>query len=149
MPTNRLRVKFSKTAFLSILKSTIMRACYTSVMDIPPVPNQPTTIKFPQRSFGQKKSREKKFFRLHGFQIGRGCIMMKQMTSRFAMCAHFFPQTERDMYRQKYFEAMDLVINCVKDRFDQPGYKVLQNVKELLNKAVRSDLRIIVKNSYL
>ena len=29
----------------------------------------------------------KEVFRLHGFQIGRGCIMMKQMTSRFAMCA--------------------------------------------------------------
>ena len=30
-------------------------------MDIPPVPNQPKTFKFPQRSFGQKKNSEKKF----------------------------------------------------------------------------------------
>lgn len=52
---------------------------------------------------------------------------------------HFFPQTERDMYRQNYFEAMALVITCVKDQFDQPGFKVFQNVEEHLNKAVRSD----------
>ena len=81
MPTDLLRIKFSKTAFLSILKSTIIRACYTSVMDIPPVPNHPRTIKFPRRSFGQKNPVKR------SFQIGRGCIMMKQMTSRFAMCA--------------------------------------------------------------
>ena len=47
---------------------------------------------------------------------------------------HFFPQTETDMYRQKYFEALDLVLICVKTRFDQPGYKVIRNVKELLVK---------------
>ena len=65
----------------------------------------------------------------------------RKMPKRFQIgdAEHFFPQTERDMYRQNYFEAMDLVINCVKNRFDQPGYKVFRNVEELLVKSVRSD----------
>ena len=48
MPKNRLRIKFPKT-FQNLSK----RACYSSIMDIPPVPNQPTSFKFPQRSFGK------------------------------------------------------------------------------------------------
>ena len=52
---------------------------------------------------------------------------------------NFFPQTVTDLYRQKYFEALDLVIICVKNRFDQPGYKVLRNVEDFLIKAVCSD----------
>ena len=60
----------------------------------------------------------------------------RKMPKRFQSgdAEHFFPQTESDMYRQKYFEALDLVINCVKTRFDQPGYKVFRNVEELLVK---------------
>ena len=55
MPTIRLRIKFSKTAFLNTLKFAINRACLhlSSAMDIPPVPNQPKTFKFPQRCFGK------------------------------------------------------------------------------------------------
>ena len=65
----------------------------------------------------------------------------RKMPKRFQIgdAEHFFPQTERDMYRQNYFEAMDLMINCVKNRFDQPGYKIFRNVEELLVKSVRSD----------
>ena len=53
--------------------------------------------------------------------------------------AHFFPQTESDMFRHKYFEALDLVINCVKTHLDQPGFKVFRNVEELLVKGVQTD----------
>ncbi|XP_045210891.2 uncharacterized protein LOC123562315 [Mercenaria mercenaria] len=65
----------------------------------------------------------------------------RKMPKRFQFgdAEHFFPQTESDMYRQKYFEALDLFINCVKNRFDQPGYKVFRNVEELLIKAVQSE----------
>ena len=53
--------------------------------------------------------------------------------------AHFFPETNQQRYRKVYFEALDLVVNCVKTRFDQPGYRVLRNVEDLLVKAVRSE----------
>ena len=53
--------------------------------------------------------------------------------------AHFFLQTEKDTFRHKYFEAQDLVISCVKTRFDEPGYKKIKNVEQLLVKGVQSD----------
>ena len=41
-------------SFLTILNYKTVCACRSSIMDIPPVPNQPKTFKFPLRSFGQK-----------------------------------------------------------------------------------------------
>jgi len=53
--------------------------------------------------------------------------------------AHFFPTTPEDCYRQKYYEALDLATSCIRDRFDQPGYKIYKNAQELLQKAVNSE----------
>ena len=41
-------------SFLTILNYKTVCACRSAITDIPPVPNQPKTFKFPQRSFGQK-----------------------------------------------------------------------------------------------
>ncbi len=46
-----------------------------------------------------------------------------------------FPETVEQHYRIVYFEALDLIIACVFDRFDQPGYKTYSNVQNLLLKA--------------
>lgn len=35
-----------------------------------------------------------------------------------------FHHTPKTYYKQYYFEAIDLIINCIRDRFDQPGYKI-------------------------
>jgi hypothetical protein len=35
------------------------------------------------------------------------------------------PFTVQDVFRPKYFEAIDLAIASVKETFDQPGYRVL------------------------
>lgn len=50
-----------------------------------------------------------------------------------------FSETVEDLYRKAYFEALDLVIECIKDRFDQPGYKIYRNLQDLLLKATASD----------
>ena len=57
-------------------------------MVIPPVPNQPKTFEFPQRSFDQKKTQWKGVFSLHGSQIERGYITIRQTTSRIVMYAY-------------------------------------------------------------
>ena len=41
-------------------------------------------------------------------------------------------------YRQVYYEAIDCTINCVKKRFDQPGYWVYCYLKRLLCKACKA-----------
>ena len=55
---------------------------HSVAMDMPPVPNQPKTFKFPQRSFIIKE-----VFSLHGSQIERGYITVRQTTSRTVMYA--------------------------------------------------------------
>ena len=47
---------------------------------------------------------------------------------------HFHTSPE-DHYRQIYYEALDLVISSITARFDQPGYQVYRNVKDLILKA--------------
>ena len=46
-----------------------------------------------------------------------------------------FPETAQAHYRRIYFEAFDLIISCIKDRFDQPGYRTYSNLETLLLKS--------------
>jgi len=46
-----------------------------------------------------------------------------------------FAVSPKDHYRQIYYEGLDLIVNCIRNRFDQPGYKVYCNLQELLLKA--------------
>ena len=41
-------------------------------------------------------------------------------------------ESVEDLYRQKYFEALNLCIAMIKDHFDQPGYAVYRNLEEVL-----------------
>ena len=50
-----------------------------------------------------------------------------------------YPSTAKDMYRQVYYEALDLSVTSITDRFDQPGFKVYSNVEQLLFKACTGD----------
>ena len=36
----------------------------------------------------------------------------------------YHPSTPKQFYRTQYFEAFDLIVACVKDRYDQPGYRI-------------------------
>ena len=39
-----------------------------------------------------------------------------------------------DHYRWIYFEAIDLVASAIKERFDQKGFKMLQELESILTK---------------
>jgi hypothetical protein len=43
--------------------------------------------------------------------------------------------TVEDYYRPIFYEALDLIVNGIKERFDQQGYKVYVKLEELLIKA--------------
>ena len=45
-----------------------------------------------------------------------------------------FPVTVEEHYCRYYFEALDLTINCIRQRFDQPGYRMYQHLESLLLK---------------
>ena len=42
------------------------------------------------------------------------------------------PDTPEDRYRVIYFETIDTVIACVKDRFEQQGYKIYKQLEAVL-----------------
>ena len=45
----------------------------------------------------------------------------------------------KDLFRRQYFEAVDLVVNCIRARFDQPGYQIYKNVESLLLNAANGE----------
>ena len=58
----------------------------------------------------------------------------RKAPSRFEVGAgeSHYPSSIEDHYRVQYFEALDLLIACTKDRFNQPGYRVYCNLETLL-----------------
>ena len=46
-----------------------------------------------------------------------------------------FAASPKAHYGQIYYEGLDLIVNCIKNHFDQPGFKVYRNLQELLLKA--------------
>ena len=49
-----------------------------------------------------------------------------------------FSETTEEHFRRIYFEALDLIISCIRDRFNQPGYRTYRNLQELLLLAVNN-----------
>lgn len=47
-----------------------------------------------------------------------------------------FHSTPKEYYRQHY-QAINMIVMCITDRFDQPGYKVYSEVEQLLLKACK------------
>lgn len=63
--------------------------------------------------------------------------------------AHF-PGTPKELFYQKYLEALDLVLNFIRQQFDKPGYGVYRHLEDLLLKAARceeytTDFKFVVK----
>ncbi len=49
------------------------------------------------------------------------------------------PESVESLYRRTYYEALDLIIRGIKERFDQPGYKMYCNLEALLVKAAKKE----------
>jgi len=45
----------------------------------------------------------------------------------------------KDMYRRIYYESLDLLVQAIEDRFNQPGYRMYSNLETLLMKAVKKE----------
>lgn len=50
-----------------------------------------------------------------------------------------YPSSPKEYYKRIYYEALDLVINCIKSRFDQPGYTMYKNLETLLVAAANGE----------
>ena len=47
--------------------------------------------------------------------------------------------TPKTNSKRCYFEAIDLIINCIQDRFDHPGYRMYHLLETLLLKACKQE----------
>ena len=50
-----------------------------------------------------------------------------------------FHSTPKDLYRQVYYEALDLLVQAIGDRFDQSGYKTYCCLEALILNAVKRE----------
>ena len=50
-----------------------------------------------------------------------------------------YPTSPQEYYRRLYFEAIDLIMACIRNRFDQPGYRTHRNIEDLLLKTVNAE----------
>ena len=41
-------------------------------------------------------------------------------------------------YKRVYFNAIDTILACIQDRFNQPGFRAYQNIEQLLLNAVNN-----------
>lgn len=55
------------------------------------------------------------------------------------------PDTPEDRYRSIYFETLDTIIACVKDRFEQQGYNVYRQLEEVLITKGQGNIAEVVK----
>ena len=50
-----------------------------------------------------------------------------------------FHSTSKAYFKQSYYEAIDLVVGCIANRFDQPGYKIYRTLEILILKVYKQD----------
>ena len=50
-----------------------------------------------------------------------------------------YAATPKAHFKRCYFEAIDLIVNCIQDRFDQPGYRIYHLLETLLLKACKQE----------
>ena len=59
----------------------------------------------------------------------------------FYMLCPLLPSRSKRSVRQIYFEAFDLVVNCVQRRFDQPDFQTYVHLQEVFLKTIKGKLR--------
>ena len=67
--------------------------------------------------------------------LPRKCKPRMTIENYFSTTESDHPETPEDEYRRKYFEAIDLVVSCIKNRFDQDDFEMYALCGELLVKA--------------
>ena len=55
------------------------------------------------------------------------------------LCAGDFTETVRDLNRQEYFEATNVIVACIQDLFNQHGHTIIRTLESLLMKACKKD----------
>ena len=63
------------------------------------------------------------------------CLLPRVSSETHNSGTPFFPVTPEQAYRRIYFEALDLIVSSIEERFDQPSFKAYSNMESLLIRA--------------
>jgi len=77
---------------------------------------------------------------IHNVDVGQAVLSRAQkipIKFETGQSVYYHPDSPKFFYRVSYFEVLDLFISAIKDRFDQPGYKMYKNLQEVLLNASR------------
>ena len=67
---------------------------------------------------------------------GRGKLLLDLNLALVLVITLTLPKV---LFCQDYFECLDMIVACICDRFNQPGYGVLKNLEDLLLKVTRNE----------
>lgn len=81
-------------------------------------------ISFVDEPILKRKRKEPKYSLLHYLD---GCESTSEAD---------YPKTPRDRYRKLYYEAIDVLISSIRDRFNQPSFLVFESLESLLIKNI-------------
>ena len=76
------------------------------------------------------------------FGVNNACFPRKRKSPRHLEVGEspgYYPRTPKEYYSQQCFECIDYVISSIKECFNQPGYRVLQGLENLLLKAAKGE----------
>ena len=54
-------------------------------------------------------------------------------------CGGDFHDNPKSLYKQQYYEALDIIVVCIESRFNQPGYRIYRSLESLLMKACKKE----------
>ena len=62
----------------------------------------------------------------------------KNIPNRYVIgkAAEEHPENVEEEYRRQYFAALDTIITCIKERFEQKDYETYATLEQLLMKAI-------------
>ncbi len=65
----------------------------------------------------------------------------RKIPKRYDSGSHIgdYHTTPESYYKELHFEALDLIINCIESRFDQPGFRIYQSIELLIVKSCKKE----------
>ena len=74
------------------------------------------------------------------YDVSDPTLPRKRTPTRYQVGSGYssYPATPKELYCCHYFECLYLIVAFIGDQFNQPGYKILKNLEDILLKSARN-----------
>ena len=73
------------------------------------------------------------------FWCEKGYKLILALGSPKTQCSYHFLSTPKEFFRNSYFEVYDQTVNGIKERFNEPDYRIYINLQELILKTFNEE----------